>query len=525
MQTPHPYLFLIIVIILVLSVSCAPRATSNLSTIIKTDSSSTPLPSLPSTRSPGSASASQPIPAPKSTRTPHSPAGNEGNEATQNMVFDVPAHPIDVILGRPTGNSITVSVLAYQDVEIYVEYGHSPDDFSNQTPPRTLGTNQSVDILVNGLQANTGYTYRVRYRSGEDGDFAATDPGTFFTQRAVGSPFIFTIQADSHLDSNSNPQVYLQNLANQRADQPDFVIDLGDTFMTDKYKPYTAALPQYLAQRYYFSLIGQSVPLFLVLGNHDGEGAPRSPTNEMSTWSVKLRTQLFPNPAPDTFYTGNTTPDTIVGFLQDYYAWEWGDALFIVLDPYWFTPPQLGATNSLWDPTLGNAQYQWLKTTLETSRAKWKFVFIHQLIGGADKNGRGGVEVANFYEWGGNNADGSYGFDAQRPGWGLPIHQLLITNNVTAVFHGHDHLFVKQELDGIIYQEVPQPGASRSNVTNSASEYGYRSGDILGSSGYLRVTVAPDQVTIEYIRTYLPQDEIFGQQNGQIDYIYTILPQ
>ncbi len=60
---------------------------------------------------------------------------------------------------------------------------------------------------------------------------------------------------------------------NQRADQPDFMIDLGDTFMTDKYSPTRRLQPQYLAQRYYFSLLGQTSPLYLVLGNHDGEGA------------------------------------------------------------------------------------------------------------------------------------------------------------------------------------------------------------------------------------------------------------
>jgi hypothetical protein len=207
--------------------------------------------------------------------------------------------------------------------------------------------------------------------------------------------------------------------------------------------------------------------------------------------------------------------------LQDYYAWEWGDALFVVLDPYWFTPASK-SNSDLWNQTLGIAQYQWLKTTLENSHTTWKFIFIHQLISGVDQNGRAGVSVAGLYEWGGNNADGSYGFDAHRPGWGMPIHQLLVANNVTAVFHGHDHLFVKQELDGIIYQEIPQPGAARANDTSSAIEYGYLTGDVLGSPGHLRVTVAPDKVTVEYVRSYLPQDEKPNQQNGQVDYSYTI---
>ncbi len=537
MLTLRFYQILTLVILLALTVSCGvvpvpardePQTTSGLPAVTSspqgkpTDSPSAPLPALEPTKPLAPDSSSLPTRAPKPTRDNRAPSNKQGNDASQNLSFTVPTHSIDVILGRPTSNSITVSVLAYQAAEGYLEYGPSSDNFTNQTPLRVLNANQPAEILVDGLQANTAYTYRVRYRSGSAHDFAATDSETFTTQRAAGASFTFTIQADSHLDSNSSLPVYEQTLANERADQPDFVIDLGDTFMTDKVNLYTTAEPQYWAQRYYFSLL--NAPLFLVLGNHDGEGAPKGSTGqEMPTWSAKLRTQLFPNPIPDAFYTGNTTPDKTVGALQDYCAWEWGDALFIVLDPYRFTPPQSG-DSSLWTPTLGETQYRWLKTTLETSQAKWRFVFIHQLIGGYDKNGRGGVEVAPFYEWGGNNADGSYGFDTQRPGWGLPIHQLLVQNHVNAVFHGHDHLFVKQELDGIIYQEVPQPGAARANATNSAAEYGYLSGDILGSPGHLRVTVTPDGVTVEYVRAYLPQDEKTDKQNGQMDYRYTLLP-
>lgn len=238
----------------------------------------------------------------------------------------------------------------------------------------------------------------------------------------------------------------------------------------------------------------------------------------MSDWAAGMRMKYFPNPVPDGFYTGDLTPDPAVGELQDYYAWTWGDALFVVLDPYWFTPPAKGKINDLWTPTLGAEQYQWLKTTLETSNARWKFVFVHQLISGTDKNGRGGVEVAPLYEWGGNNPDGSYGFDEQRPGWGMPIHRLLVASHVSAVFHGHDHLFVKQELDGIIYQECPQPSSARAN-TNSAVEYGYVSGDVMAGPGHLRVMISPERVTVDFVRASLSP-----QENGQIAYSYVIEP-
>jgi hypothetical protein len=57
-----------------------------------------------------------------------------------------------------------------------------------------------------------------------------------------------------------------------------------------------------------------------------------------------------------------------------------------------------------------------------------------------------------------------------------------------------------------------------------ASEFGYTHGDVFGSSGHLRVTVTPAQVTVEYVRSYLVKDERPGQINGQVDFRYIISP-
>ncbi len=492
------YQILTLIVILALTVSCSEQTPRSLPPVTETDSPSTPAESVAEGPLPAAPTDTAPAPA----RPPKSPANPQGgSDASQNADIAIPEHSLDIILGRPTDTSITFSLLSPANNQtLLIAYSTQPENYTSQTEQIALQAGIPREVTLTGLMPDTQYYYSL--------DIGAQE-GTFHTARAPGSSFTFTIQADSHLDSNTSLDAYQQTLANQRADNPDFVIDLGDTFMTDKFKPYTTAEPQYWAQRYYLNLL--DAPLFLVLGNHDGEGAPKGKEGvQMSTWSAKLRTKLFPNPAPDGFYSGNSTPDPEVGPLQDYYAFTWGDALFIILDPYWFTPP-LRNDSSLWTPTLGETQYKWLKTTLETSDAKWKFVFIHQLIGGYDKNGRGGVEVAPLYEWGGKNADGSDGFATNRPGWDMPIHQVLVANHVNAVFHGHDHLFVKQELDGIIYQEVPQPGAAHSN-TNSAAEYGYLSGDVLGGPGHLRVTVAPDGVKVDYVRS----------EGGQVSYSYTI---
>ncbi|MCU0784032.1 MAG: metallophosphoesterase [Verrucomicrobia bacterium] len=297
--------------------------------------------------------------------------------------------------------------------------------------------------------------------------------------------FVFTITADSHLDDHTDRVFYQQTLKRAAADKPVFHIDLGDTFMSEKLTNCAVAAQQYLDQRRYFDLLGTTV--HLVIGNHDGESGRYldDTTNKLATWSRAMRLRYFPEPlAPDG---------------RNYYAWSHSNALFVVLDPFWFTP-RARRNDDNWHRTLGKAQYDWLKHSLEAGEAKFKFVFIHHLVGGADRQGRGGSEVAPFYEWGGKNADGSDGFAQHRPGWTAPIHQLLLTNHVSAVFHSHDHLYAKQELDGIVYQEVPQPGDPNGS-TRSAAEYGYKSGVILGNSGYLRVTVSPQQAKVEFVRT------------------------
>jgi hypothetical protein len=292
--------------------------------------------------------------------------------------------------------------------------------------------------------------------------------------------------------------------------------------MTDKYRgDRSSAARQYLAQRGYFGAIGGSVPLYLVLGNHDGEsGKSRGDgTNSEAVWSNTMRTTYFPNPAPNGFYTGDAARNPDGDTLEDYYAWEWGDALFVVLNPYWNSR---GPKDDGWGLTLGDEQYAWLGKTLAASDATYKFVFIHQLAGGLGQPGRGGAEAARFGEWGGMNQDGSDGFAQHRPGWDAPIHEVLVGNGVTAVFHGHDHLYAKQDLDGIVYQEVPQPAQSRAGGTGQAAEYGYTKGEILGSSGHLRVEVSPNKVTTEYVRSVPPGVKRADYANREVAHSYIL---
>lgn len=298
----------------------------------------------------------------------------------------------------------------------------------------------------------------------------------------------------------------LQNASDKEGD---FLIDLGDNFMTEKFPIFDAYYVEQrnLLYRHFWDKTCKSMPLFIVNGNHEGELRWK---DEMLDVATTIRKKYYPTPSPDDFYSGSDSVET-VGVRENYYAWHWGDALFVVLDVYGYTEER---NSNPWCFTLGDKQYRWLDKTLSESEAKYKFVFAHQLVGG-DSYGRGGAENVDYYEMGGNNADGSYGFDMQRPSWEKPIHQLMVDNGVQIYFHGHDHFYAEQEKDGIIYQLVPQPSFPGYTTVNDAEDYGYFSGVILPNSGHLQVSVMEDSARVDYIGAYHIDNEKKNLINGQ----------
>ena len=447
---------------------------------------------------------------------------------------DVPAHDHDVILVRPTRDAMTASIVASSERLGQVEFWRDGDAQKRMTSEQPMKPGEPVNFLMDGLAPDESYRYRFVWRATTNADSSRGEEAAFHTVRRAGESFTFTVQADSHLDQGVDPRAYEQTLANMLRAKPDLFVDLGDTFMTDKRgRDFQRTLPQYDAQRWYFSRLCHSAPLFMVLGNHDGEkGDSGTGADDIGPWSYRQRTTRFPAPPIDgAMYTGKTGFND--GRGANYYAFTWGDAQFIVLDPFWSTTRRVGKggggsargggqgggqggggerperpsdeplkpTDASWNATLGREQYDWLMKSLESSTAKYRFVFIHHLVGGVGgSESRGGAESSPFFEWGGLNADGSPGFAEHRAGWPMPIHDLLVKHGVQAVFHGHDHLYVHSQRDGVQYQCVPQPGNLSGN-TRSATQYGYASGTLFGSPGHVRVIVAPQSASVEFVRT------------------------
>jgi arylsulfatase A-like enzyme len=491
-------------------------------------------------------------------------------------------------LGMPKSDGITINVIASLDQYAFVEYGTQPGKYTAATTPTLFTTDVAkpefynpIEITLTGLQPDTEYYYRVRHRNTTDAFYSARGERSFHTARPRGTTFTFTVTADPHLDVNSDHQLFWRAMQNIAMDNPDLHIDLGDIFMTDKlsltdgtgipaiwYGSQAPTLQRVIDRgiffRNQFERCCHSIPFFFTLGNHEAEYgylfiAATDKQNNIPAWDLRTRKAFYPTPVPDTFYAGNATPmdytGGTLGLLEDYYAFEWGEALFIVLDPFWNTLANPNTTNDAWSWSLGQTQYNWLRDTLKNSSARYKFVFMHHIIGGSTtladgvtKNiaARGGIEVSDKYEWGGNNADGSAGFATKRPGWDMPIHNLLVQNKVNVVFHGHDHLYGYQTRDGIVYLECPQPGTANYTALGSAGDGKYvdlganSASQLLPNSGHIRVTVSPGAAVADYVRSYrtlsdaVPtdsptyptavNDETASRHNRDISHSFTLTP-
>ena len=57
---------------------------------------------------------------------------------------------------------------------------------------------------------------------------------------------------------------------------------------------------------------------------------------------------------------------------------------------------------------------------------------------------------------------------------------------------------MKQELDGIVYQTLPQPSHPGDKV--DPTQYGYASGKAVGGSGFLKVTTTGAVAKIEFVK-------------------------
>jgi hypothetical protein len=390
---------------------------------------------------------------------------------------------------RPTGDGVAIQAL--------VASGGDPAQLTARVRPTgatawgspLVAEVPAIDLAqwnVEGLSPGLRYEYEIRGPS-EGGRPSPIYSGSAVTQRRAGDPFVFALLSDSHIGSNwafSNQGDWctLATVAEAvgRA-APDFVLNLGDMLDFHDFgfnEPPPDAVYTRRAYRNYRLLLGELLghaSHFPVIGNWEGEDGWFAP--EDLNRSRQQRMLYMPGPLPTT-YPQSGSP------AQDYYAFTWGDALFVVLNVMSYTPtPHLlsvdaGAPD---DWTLGAEQFDWLSRTLAAARAKWRFLFIHHAVGGA----AGDPENSDYGRGGGR---------AAHVGEQARVHQLMQDFGVQIFFYGHDHVFTDMTVDGIHYSE---PGSAGAPWMFGAELTGYSQSWL--ESGWARVAVSPDGVQVAFV--------------------------
>jgi len=269
--------------------------------------------------------------------------------------------------------------------------------------------------------------------------------------------------------------------ADVAAANPEFIVDLGDLldfhlFGFNDPPPDTAwARLAYLNfRRMMGDTLGRAAH-FPVIGNWDGESGCN--TDSEIQRSLSQRLLYAPGPLAKTYPEGGSANG-------DYYAFTWGDALFVVLNvmTYTRTCHLLNVEPGLPDDwTLGPDQLAWLDNTLAHSKARWKFTFIHHTVGGNA----------------GNDVDSAYGRGGGRAayvGEQAKIHDMLRRYGVQIFFYAHDHVFTDMVVDGIHYT---LPGSAGAPWKFDTTETGYTS--FWPDSGYARVQVTAEHVIVDFV--------------------------
>ena len=380
-------------------------------------------------------------------------------------------------------------------ISVVLEKGHPaalrarvrPDGATAWGAPRAPAM-RALDLAewkIDGLSAGARYRYEIV--AGPEESAAVLYEGAFMTGRPSGAPFSFALVSDTHIGASplytnqGDPDTLAGVSAQIQAIAPDFVVNLGDVLDYHEYgfndPPPDSSIAR-LAYLNYRTTLGDltgHTPHFGVLGGWDSENGFYTPAEIERSRSQRLL--YAPGPQPATYPQGGSA-------FEDYYAFTWGDALFVVLNVYTYTPtPHLLDQNPGRpdDWTLGAAQLDWLRQTLAAASSKWRFLLIHHPVGGAAGDpsdtayGRGGGQAAYVGEQ-------------------ATVHALMRQYGVQVMFYGHDHVFTDMVVDGIHYT---LPGSAGAPWMFGQDQTGYTTS--WSDSGWGRVDVTADSVAVHFL--------------------------
>lgn len=414
--------------------------------------------------------------------------------AATNAPADPKSEPLlflPTLLSCPTETSIRISALNNKRAaEAIIELRKEGlQDWERRLPSLKLAPFERLDWQVNNLSPSTRYEYRVLLTSAGDESPRPAAAGGFRTQRTGPASYTAVLITDPHTGSfpaGSGPVLTLDKVVRNAARaKAEFVLDLGDNvaWSGSREFPQTnseGAQSAYARYRQQIGPLSMQCPHFAVIGNWAGESG-KFPEKSIETVAA-VRRALLPGPNHQTYPQGGSD-------REDYYAFSWGDALYIILNIQTYSKPSrpdrlpslMSDVNEIKEWTLGEKQMAWFETTLKNATERFRFVCMHHPAGGnaGDASntlyGRGGARASNTGEQ-------------------AKIHSLMKKHQVQVFFYGHDHVFVDDIVDGIHYT---LPGSCGAPWKFTREETGYER--FWPDSGHAQLDVTPEKATVTFI--------------------------
>lgn len=271
--------------------------------------------------------------------------------------------------------------------------------------------------------------------------------------------FNFIVFGDSRFATPGEPlpEAFKRIMEESRLILPDFMVHTGDIVMIygDDEK---GVQEEYARTDDYLSKVTRDI--YFVPGNHD--------------YSTAANADHFKK------FSGQT---------RDYYSFDFKGAAFIILNTE--MPGQVGR--------IDGEQQAWLERELESKKdSRAVFVFMHRPlftppVTYRDKNGKPKPPAKFFVS------------DQER----TELINLFVKYQVTAVFAGHQHLYYRNDYQGVPFITIGGSGASFSAPVDKGGIFHYMIVSVSGGDVYFNL-MEPFQFSAQ-IKTYSKEGRIYGE--------------
>jgi len=409
------------------------------------------------------------------------------------------------LLTRTTGTSIRISAMnGEKAAEAVIELRkEDTSEWARPQPALKASGYENFDWNLRDLRPATRYEYRVLLKPGSDESLRQAVTGSFRTQRKGPASYTAVLMTDPHtgyFPAGSGPVLTLDKVVqNASRAKAEFVLDLGDNVAWPGSREYPqtnpgGALSAYARYRRQIGPLSVNCPHFAVIGNWSGESG-KFPEQSIETAAI-VRRNLLPGPNHQTYPQGGSE-------REDYYAFTWGDALYVMLNIQTYSKPSkpdrlpslMADVNQIQEWTLGEKQMSWFETTLKNATERFRFVCMHHPAGG-----NAGDPLNTVYGRGGSRA--------WNTGEQVRIHGLMKKHKVQIFFYGHDHVFVDDIVEGIHYT---LPGSCGAPWKFTKEETGYER--FWPDSGHALLDVTPEKAGVTFINL-----------EGKILHTFSVLP-